>query len=91
MPGPDLPSSDGPGGHRCPMRYWSTTTSTRSPPYPIPRTPYPAPGPAAGEAGLRPAASARVGRGLLIVDAVARPWGVRTRDPGKTVWAHLKI
>ncbi|WP_328386157.1 ATP-binding protein [Streptomyces sp. NBC_00400] len=31
------------------------------------------------------------GRGLLIVDALSQHWGVRPRDPGKTVWAHLAI
>ncbi|MFI5767779.1 ATP-binding protein [Streptomyces sp. NPDC051658] len=31
------------------------------------------------------------GRGLVIVDAVAAKWGVRPRDPGKTVWVHLTI
>jgi hypothetical protein len=31
------------------------------------------------------------GRGLVIVDAIAAKWGVRPRDPGKTVWAHLTI
>ncbi|MGY3682788.1 ATP-binding protein [Streptomyces sp. TE33382] len=31
------------------------------------------------------------GRGLFIVDALAECWGVRPRNPGKTVWAHLPI
>ncbi|WP_411079065.1 ATP-binding protein [Streptomyces sp. cmx-18-6] len=31
------------------------------------------------------------GRGLLIVDALSERWGVRPRDPGKTIWAHLPI
>lgn len=31
------------------------------------------------------------GRGLLIVEALAHRWGVRPRDPGKTVWAHLCV
>ncbi|MER5358964.1 ATP-binding protein [Streptomyces sp. NPDC002785] len=31
------------------------------------------------------------GRGLVIVDALAAKWGVRPRDPGKTVWVHLAI
>ncbi|MGW0536104.1 ATP-binding protein [Streptomyces sp. NPDC003032] len=31
------------------------------------------------------------GRGLLIVDAVTQSWGVRPRDEGKTVWAHLLL
>ncbi|MFI6700256.1 ATP-binding protein [Streptomyces sp. NPDC050509] len=29
------------------------------------------------------------GRGLVIVDSLCEKWGVRPRDPGKTVWAHL--
>ncbi|GHH54438.1 ATP-binding protein [Streptomyces candidus] len=29
------------------------------------------------------------GRGLVLVDALSAHWGVRPRDPGKTVWAHL--
>ncbi|WP_433545720.1 ATP-binding protein [Streptomyces sp. CA-294286] len=29
------------------------------------------------------------GRGLVLVDALSANWGVRPRDPGKTVWAHL--
>ncbi|WP_219818947.1 ATP-binding protein [Streptomyces sp. SM11] len=31
------------------------------------------------------------GRDLLIVDALAERWGVRPRNPGKTVWAQLPI
>ncbi|MEU9745533.1 ATP-binding protein [Streptomyces niveus] len=31
------------------------------------------------------------GRGLLLVDALSEAWGVRPRDVGKTVWAHLPI
>ncbi|MEU5287412.1 ATP-binding protein [Streptomyces sp. CA-278952] len=31
------------------------------------------------------------GRGLLIVDALAERWGVRPRNPGKTVWVHLPV
>ncbi|MGW7573640.1 ATP-binding protein [Streptomyces sp. NPDC054765] len=31
------------------------------------------------------------GRGLLIVDALSQHWGVRPRNPGKTVWAHLPV
>ncbi|MFM9735169.1 ATP-binding protein [Streptomyces niveiscabiei] len=31
------------------------------------------------------------GRGLVIVSALAENWGVRPRDSGKTVWAHLPI
>lgn len=33
--------------------------------------------------------SAEGGRGLLVVAAVAREWGVVARGPGKTVWAEL--
>jgi len=39
----------------------------------------------------KPADDETSGRGLLIVDALAERWGVRPRDPGKTVWAHLAI
>ncbi|RDG38666.1 ATP-binding protein [Streptomyces corynorhini] len=39
----------------------------------------------------RPAAEDLGGRGLLLVDALADTWGVRPRDPGKTVWAQLRI
>ncbi|MDX2599633.1 ATP-binding protein [Streptomyces caniscabiei] len=31
------------------------------------------------------------GRGLVIVDALSDNWGVRPRESGKTVWAHLAI
>ncbi|MPY50421.1 ATP-binding protein [Streptomyces sp. K1PN6] len=31
------------------------------------------------------------GRGLVIVDCVSDNWGVRPRESGKTVWAHLAI
>lgn len=31
------------------------------------------------------------GRGLVIVNAIAEKWGVRPRNPGKTVWVHLSI
>ncbi|NED01337.1 ATP-binding protein [Streptomyces sp. SID6648] len=31
------------------------------------------------------------GRGLFIVDALAEQWGVRPRNPGMTVWAHLSV
>ncbi|CAM5422623.1 ATP-binding protein [Streptomyces spiroverticillatus] len=31
------------------------------------------------------------GRGLILVDALSANWGVRPRDPGKTVWAHLPV
>lgn len=33
--------------------------------------------------------SAEGGRGLLVVAAVAREWGVAGRAPGKTVWAEV--
>ncbi|MET9324884.1 ATP-binding protein [Streptomyces sp. NPDC003038] len=33
--------------------------------------------------------SAEGGRGLLVVAAVAREWGVAAREPGKTVWAEV--
>ncbi|WP_323179928.1 ATP-binding protein [Streptomyces sp. NBC_00555] len=33
--------------------------------------------------------SAEGGRGLLVVAAVAREWGVVARGPGKTVWAQV--
>ncbi|MER7462230.1 ATP-binding protein [Streptomyces sp. NPDC097981] len=41
--------------------------------------------------GLAPADpwSAEGGRGLLVVQALAREWGVAARVPGKTVWAVL--
>ncbi|MGC5361618.1 ATP-binding protein [Streptomyces sp. DT24] len=39
----------------------------------------------------KPASDELCGRGLLIVDALADSWGVRPRDPGKTVWVHLSI
>ncbi|MGW8553610.1 ATP-binding protein [Streptomyces tubercidicus] len=31
------------------------------------------------------------GRGLFLVDALSQHWGVRPRNPGKTVWAHLPV
>ncbi|MEU3991404.1 ATP-binding protein [Streptomyces platensis] len=39
----------------------------------------------------KPAPDAPSGRGLLLVDALSENWGVRPRDPGKTVWAHLPL
>ncbi|PVC91665.1 ATP-binding protein [Streptomyces sp. CS014] len=39
----------------------------------------------------KPADDETSGRGLLIVDALAEQWGVRPRNPGKTVWAHLSV
>ncbi|MGW0365493.1 ATP-binding protein [Streptomyces sp. NPDC002990] len=37
------------------------------------------------------AAGDRFGRGLHIVGAIAREWGVRDRVVGKTVWAELAV
>ncbi|MGW1713083.1 ATP-binding protein [Streptomyces sp. NPDC002156] len=31
------------------------------------------------------------GRGLVIVEGLSDKWGVRPRETGKTVWAHLVI
>ena len=31
------------------------------------------------------------GRGLVIVEGLADKWGVRPREAGKTVWAHMVI
>lgn len=31
------------------------------------------------------------GRGLVIVDSLSDNWGVRPRESGKTVWAHLAL
>ncbi|MCR8575055.1 ATP-binding protein [Streptomyces sp. Isolate_219] len=39
----------------------------------------------------KPAPDGVSGRGLLLVDALSQNWGVRPRDPGKTVWAHLPL
>ncbi|MFD9793846.1 ATP-binding protein [Streptomyces sp. NPDC059070] len=36
-----------------------------------------------------PAGDAESGRGLLLVEALAKAWGVAERPPGKTVWAEL--
>jgi hypothetical protein len=35
--------------------------------------------------------SARSGRGLRLVGAVASDWGVETSPDGKTVWAELPL
>ncbi|MFD6275391.1 ATP-binding protein [Streptomyces sp. NPDC060209] len=41
---------------------------------------------------LTPAPDVDHGRGLLIVDALATRWGVRSRiGPGKTVWAEFAM
>lgn len=39
----------------------------------------------------KPALDDLSGRGLFLVDALSENWGVRPRNPGKTVWAHLAI
>jgi hypothetical protein len=31
------------------------------------------------------------GRGLILVAAMSRTWGVRDRDGGKTVWADVAV
>ncbi|WP_230396679.1 ATP-binding protein [Streptomyces blattellae] len=31
------------------------------------------------------------GRGLAIVEALSDKWGVRPREAGKTIWAHLSV
>ncbi|MEU1076812.1 MULTISPECIES: ATP-binding protein [unclassified Streptomyces] len=36
-----------------------------------------------------PAGEAESGRGLLLVEALARAWGVEEHPPGKTVWAEV--
>ncbi|MFI1090984.1 ATP-binding protein [Streptomyces sp. NPDC020917] len=38
-----------------------------------------------------PAADAESGRGLLLVQALAKEWGVAPRDVGKTVWAEVAL
>ncbi|MFE0178903.1 ATP-binding protein [Streptomyces sp. NPDC059002] len=38
-----------------------------------------------------PGADHVAGRGLLVVDAITQAWGVRPREEGKTVWAHLAL
>ncbi|MEU4351679.1 ATP-binding protein [Streptomyces sp. NPDC023838] len=37
------------------------------------------------------AGDAEGGRGLLLVEALAKAWGVDERPPGKTVWAELDL
>jgi anti-sigma regulatory factor (Ser/Thr protein kinase) len=38
-----------------------------------------------------PAVTATSGRGLMIVNALARQWGTTEQQPGKEVWAYLAI
>ena len=38
-----------------------------------------------------PADDAESGRGLLLVQALTRAWGVSSRDVGKTVWAEVPL
>jgi anti-sigma regulatory factor (Ser/Thr protein kinase) len=38
-----------------------------------------------------PAADAESGRGLLLVAALSRAWGIAPRDVGKTVWAEIPL
>ncbi|MFK0141775.1 ATP-binding protein [Streptomyces murinus] len=40
---------------------------------------------------LRAAFGDEHGRGLIVVDALSRTWGVRERVVGKTVWAELPL
>ncbi|MFH8339053.1 ATP-binding protein [Streptomyces sp. AM6-12] len=40
---------------------------------------------------LRAAPGDEHGRGLVVVDALARTWGVRERVVGKTVWAEIPL
>jgi anti-sigma regulatory factor (Ser/Thr protein kinase) len=41
---------------------------------------------------LTPSPDARSGRGLVIVERIARSWGTRpTSDGGKTVWVELDV
>ncbi|MYX06325.1 ATP-binding protein [Streptomyces sp. SID8375] len=39
----------------------------------------------------KPAPDDLSGRGLFLIDALSENWGVRPRNPGKTVWAHLPL
>ncbi|OAR26239.1 hypothetical protein A8W25_12450 [Streptomyces sp. ERV7] len=38
-----------------------------------------------------PAGDAESGRGLLLVEALTKAWGVDARPPGKTVWAEVGV
>jgi serine/threonine-protein kinase RsbW len=40
---------------------------------------------------LREPADADNGRGLLLVDSLSSRWGVRSNEPGKTVWFELPV
>ncbi|SEO18794.1 ATP-binding protein [Actinacidiphila rubida] len=40
---------------------------------------------------LPPADDAESGRGLLLVQALTRAWGVSSREVGKTVWAEVAL
>lgn len=40
---------------------------------------------------LRAAFGDEHGRGLIVVDALSRTWGVRERVVGKTVWAEIPL
>ncbi|WP_328468305.1 ATP-binding protein [Streptomyces sp. NBC_00448] len=42
-------------------------------------------------ARVRPGDEAESGRGLLLVQALARAWGVSSREVGKTVWAEVAL
>lgn len=38
-----------------------------------------------------PSADSEKGRGLYLIDYLARDWGVRSEHEGKTVWATLEV
>lgn len=40
---------------------------------------------------IAPGDDAESGRGLLLVEMLARAWGVAPRSPGKTVWADIAL